>query len=271
MDFRLWLETNVGGAYSWFKNSPKEWIKSQIGDTHYQTLGTYIDSSRVSMDQSPFHPLMKRALYVLIKQFPELKDRKIEFDGFHTGTITDYLKDKSYEKRTNEKRLPEFFYHGTSFDRLEIIKDDGLRPRNATGLGPTHGKQNPSNPKYVYLSAIPGSITRFAAYDSANQTKSDSVVLKIESKGLNPKLFVADEDSKKHTWQGSIHELGTVAYNGIIDPEFISIYKIRIKGNWIDPPVDKDDWLSDFMKTKIHDLPSILGTTAKAGWVNPKG
>lgn len=267
--FKLWLESDALGAFVYVQN---KWTPFETGD---RGLQRYIDSKRVSIDNvSPYHENIKKAIYQLLKQFPHVKNLIIDFDGFKPGTVEQFLNDKSYEKRTNPKRMIPYFYHGTSTKKWNEISQKGLSPRKITGVAPTHGTNIPSQEQFVYLSATYNAITRFAASDAARD-KSLPIILRIDSKGLDIDKLHPDEDSGSNDWVKSVQHSGTIAYEGTIHPEFIEEFAEwdNDAKEWKlmpDPQPEKDDWLADLMKNKMQKLPQIPGTTAKAGWANPK-
>jgi hypothetical protein len=229
MNFRLFLESEERGAWSWDSDDPKgKWYRAGLG--HRPTIGAYLDSKRVSIEYAgPFHPLIKKALYALVKQFPQTVDQVIDFDGFKPGTVREFLTSKEYEKRTNSKRLPAYFYHGTSSKAWQLIEKSGLSPRSVTSASPAYGASissaKPAKENLIYLSASYGAAVRFAASDATrNYSGSYPVILQIDSKGMDANRLRADEDSQADAWQDSIHMLNSVAYEGTIDPRYIKIY-----------------------------------------------
>lgn len=248
LNFKNWiLKEETQGSFSWDGQS---WGKEYLGDR--TKISVYIDN-KVRLDVGPRHPNIKKAIKILVKQKPEVINKPIEFDGFSPGTVRDYLYNPEYHDDKN--LLPKYLYTGTSLYRWEKIKEMGLAPRVVTHEEPVHGAQIssalPANPNYVYLSGSPGNTVKFAGRD-ASKDGSSSVILQIDTNGLKYNKLKPDEDSWAGTWQGSLHKLNTVAYEGIILPKYIKLYKaINPQTNkWEDPGefLEPKDWLAKQFK-----------------------
>lgn len=171
---------------------------------------------------SDVHPHLKPALEFLIELDPILEQAELRLDNNPRITLNEFLKSKAEQSNT----LPKYLYHGTSLDKVEDILKNGLQPRSLTNVAPQYMSETSgeSDSSMVYL-CTKGNIgsAKFAARQAASKNKSQSVILKIETKDLNLKHLNPDEDSKSNTWMDSIQKMGNVAYKGIIDANKISI------------------------------------------------
>jgi hypothetical protein len=141
-------------------------------------------------------------------------DYTLDFDG-HKIKISDFLD-------TDYTEAPEFWYHGTSTAFLDKIRQHGLIPRRTSGVKASYvGFATESNPQYVYLSDGHGSSVRFAATEAAKKHGGKPLVLKISGEAIDVDRLQPDEDSKESTWRGSLNLMGSAAYDGSIDPQFI--------------------------------------------------
>jgi hypothetical protein len=268
MNFKLWLETDV---LSWSPNYPHGWYPAEIGDR--PTIQVFIDSKRVSVDfASPYHPLLKRALKALVRQKPEVLNLTLEFDGFSPGTVNEFLGMAEFHGKKDV--LPKYLYTGTSYYRWEKIREEGLKPRSETQEEPVYGANissaPPANPDHVYLAVTLGATVRWAAND-ASRDGSYPVILRIDSRGLNPRLIRPDVDVRSEKWLDSFHRLGTIAYEGNIAPQFIELIQAKKDNKWEKPGpwLEPQDWLAQQMlhRTGYTKIPN---TNHSYKWVNPK-
>ncbi len=255
----MWLiESENEGSYYWNGNI---WTK----DSLFNKIQAWIDSKIVSLEGiNSNHPMAKRILKMLIKQFPETSSKIIDFDGYRPGTVKDFI-----QVFHGSKDLPKYLYHGTSVYRWENIKDNGLMPRAISGSDPVFGAGKshaiPASENLVYLATNIGNTVKFAGRD-AQKDGSKPLILKIDTKGLTPDRLYPDEDSQETNWQDSMYKSGILGYQGVIKPDFITPNTILVDNLW--RPVRKEDlepedWLGkQFLKMK--DSP----TTFK--WINPK-
>ncbi|MCK9458430.1 MAG: hypothetical protein M0R80_02155 [Proteobacteria bacterium] len=262
MNFRLFLEREEG-AIEWDTYYPK-WTPRQLGDRGM--ISAYVSNKHISIDQSPYHPMLKKALRILLRQKPHLANKPLDFDGWSPGTLQQFL--YSSEPIAPKDTLPQFMYHGTSLHRWEHIKEDGLKPLIASGgeYGAEPMSAPLTNPNNVYLSATFGAATRLAAYDASKKGTGDvPVVLKINTKQLDPQKIRPDEESRATTWQKSLHGLNTIAYEGEIPPQSIELYKAwnqqtdkwENPGQWLEPT----DFIAQQMlhRTGYKDIPNSTG------------
>lgn len=239
MNFRLFIEADE--ALNWDANWPK-WRPHQIGDRGM--INAYVSSRHISIDESPYHPMMKKALKILVRQKPYLAHKPLDFDGWSPGTLAEFI--KSPEPIHPKDTLPKFMYHGTSYHRWERIREEGLSPQSESGA--EYGAEPVSaplaNPDYVYLVGTIGAAARIYSRDvSRKETGSFPVILKINTKNLDYRKLRPDEESKARTWQDSLHGLNTIAYEGTIAPESISLEiaynpktdKWESPGPWLEP------------------------------------
>lgn len=174
-NFAQWLEANEKwGILSW---DGKKWYESShmLGDR--AELKVTWHKHKIDVEAGPKHPVLKRALKILLRQRPEFRDWEIVFDGYSPGTVSEFLKSPTRPPW----EMPRYFYQGTSDDRWERIQEEGLVPRSKTGVEPAYGAHissaRPSNPDYVYLSGSPGSACSLAAHDAARIDKSMPVII----------------------------------------------------------------------------------------------
>jgi len=280
LEFAQWLEeAERWGFLSWDERA-RNWYRSTtlLGDR--PKFRVFWDESKVDVEMAgPRHPQMKRALRVLIKQRPEFAKRRLEFDGYSPGTVEEFLRSQTRPPW----EMPRYFYQGTSDDRWSSIERAGLVPRAKTGVKPAYGAHissaKPSNPNYVYLVGSPGAIARWAANDAARADQSIPVILKIDSRGMDMDKLRPDEDSRSDDWKDSLAQLDSVAYEGEIEPEFITLYRISKGGKWQDapPPPPPKPYEPDWLAKQVMDMhaggtgyTNIPDTTAKYKWVNPR-
>ena len=226
--------------------------------------------------------MLKRALKVLLRQRPEFRDWEIVFDGYSPGTVGEFLKTPTRPPW----EMPRHFYQGTSMDRWDRIKDEGLVPRSETGVEPAYGAHissaRPSNPDYVYLGGSPGSACSLAAHDAARIDKSQPVMLRINSQGMRVSKLRPDIDSiprsdpyGSYDWQHSMKRLDSIGYEGSIAPQFIELYKVWDKDTkkWTDPPPPPEpDWLAKQvmgMGDMKHKTVPGFDTPVRYKWAKP--
>lgn len=244
MRFKIFLESHTEGIFT-YNPKTNSWHKGSM-----YSLEVYIDSKSISINGSPYDTYWKKPLHALMKQFPDLKDVKLDYDGFSPGTLSQYLADKSYEKMIFPKRFIPYFYHGTSYDRWINIEKEGLQPRNITGSSPVFGKiynAPSSHMDKVYLSASYGNAVKFAARDAVMNKNDYPVILKINSKGMDFNLLQPDEDSKETDWVKSLYSINSIAYSGSISPEFIELYAYLDEQKW-KLISSENDWLGKQME-----------------------
>ena len=255
-------------ALNWVPWYPK-WETPQIGDRG--VLNVYISSRHISIDESPYHPLLKKALKILVKQKPYVANKPIDFDGWSPGTVSEFI--KSREPIHPWNTLPQYMYHGTSYFRWEHIREHGLQPQSESGAeyGAEPMSAPVANQNYIYLTATFGTAVRLYARDVSKKEGEGShqVVLRINTNGMDHRKLRADEESKKTSWQDSLHHLNTIAYEGSIPPNKIELYKAynpdtktwEEPGAWMDPK----DWLA---QQTIHrtGYTNIPNSTAKYKW-----
>lgn len=175
--------------------------------------------TNVSVDNATEHHRgFRKALKEIVREYPELLDFDIAFDG--AAKPLGPFVGVAAPARVNWSSI--VFYHGTSTEIWErYISKKGLVPRGESGSAPAagHGSSaNPSKPDRVYLTTQVG-LAHFAALDAAKVHGGQPMVLVI--KGVNGDLMVADEDSGKSTAEGSLAVMGAVAYMGTIPPSKI--------------------------------------------------
>lgn len=277
LNFSNWLEaTEKWGRLSW---DGQRWYESSHLLHGTDKINAFWDNKKIDIDVGPKHSMLKRALKTLLKQRPEFSNLKIEFDGYSPGTVSGFIN----QSTRPPWEMPLYFYHGTSENRWNDIQNIGLTPRSETGITPAYGAHissaKTSNPNYVYLTGFFGSTARLAAIDAANIDQSIPVILRIDSKGIDPQKLRADEDAipkndplGNYDWQYSIQNLDTVGYEGSISPQFIKLYKTHLDRKWVDPIPPKPDWLAKQIQniggSGYKDLPDTI--SAKYKWINPR-
>ncbi|MEZ8293465.1 hypothetical protein AB6D11_06380 [Vibrio splendidus] len=170
----------------------------------------------------PTDPRMSAALEALIKAAPQLSHSSCRFDCNRRVTLSQ-LKE---EMVSASRGLPDVLYHGTSHEQWLSIQQEGLLPRSLTGSDPMYASQHSgvSLTDRVYLcGAWAISAARFAAEAAALKHGSSPVVLSIDVRGLSVDLFRPDEDSQQTCAMSSFHRLGTLAYQGVIDPNCLQL------------------------------------------------
>lgn len=139
-------------------------------------------------------------------------------------------------------------YHGTTARHLDAFLKYGLRPRIETGN--SNWEKFKSRPDLIYLT------TAYPLYFAANatETKDDesALIVEVDSRRLNEKLFFPDEDfiaqviaqregrsleivqkevtrdleGYRHTWHMSLKGMGTCSYQGTILTETADKYVV---------------------------------------------
>lgn len=260
MSFRAFVESDE--ALNWDAYWPK-WRPHQIGDRGM--INVYVTSRHISVDESPYHPMMKKALRILIRQKPYLAAKPLDFDGWSPGTLEEFI--RSPEPIRPRDKLPKVMYHGTSYFRWERIREDGLKPQSESGAeyGAEPMSAPEANPDLIYLCGTVGAATRQYSRDVSRKEGSGSfpVILKIDTSGMDYTKLRPDEESRARTWQDSLAHLNTVAYEGSISPDKISIevaYNPKTDrwekpGPWLEP----QDALAQAMlhRTGYKEIPGV--------------
>lgn len=153
-----------------------------------------------------------------------------------------------------EPQLPQYLYHGTRLSLMDVIMENGIRPR---GKRKSNWERFVSNRERIYLtSCYPFYFAHHAAVE--NEVEDDAlIVLEIDTKQLDIRLFYPDEDyiaqamrkisqtneigksieMFKIYWLKSLLGMGTCSYKGVIPFEAINrICKFEPKENphlWI--------------------------------------
>lgn len=170
----------------------------------------------------------KKALLELMK-YGVKPDFKVKGGAGVKGTVGEILKLIDPREQLFGSNEPLVMYHGTSSERWEQIRYNGLRPGN-TGevyidLVPGYSEHN------IYLATTPKA-AEFYAKRQAKKDDSKPVILKITVPDKN-KIIADDAFIDRNPELGtsarqikiSLKELGSVAYRGSILP--IHIKKIR--------------------------------------------
>lgn len=164
------------------------------------------------------HRGFRKALNEMVRQYPEILEWKIKFDG--PLLPVSKLVSSGGLRELGWARMK--FFHGTSSHVLDKILREGLRPRSETNVEPAYGVASGTasgRKEAVYLTTQMN-MARMAARDAARR-KGEPVVLEIT--GIQPQLVAPDEDSGEDTARGSLERLGSIAYLGTIPPRNISI------------------------------------------------
>jgi hypothetical protein len=174
------------------------------------------------------HAGFRRALREIVRQYPEVVDFVISFDGPYKE-----VRDLVGAPAEREPRWEGItFYHGTSAKAWESIQREGMRPRGSTNVQPAYGVGSSAGEGRVdaiYLTTQM-SMAHFAAIDAAKTQKSTGVVLQV--KGLDGQHMAADEDSGETDAAKSLARLGSVAYVGDIPASKIRLYEKSVGSRW---------------------------------------
>lgn len=245
MDFKdyLFIETELENNFSLsYYPHTKSWGPAQWGNHNAITIlgrkasehnsNKYVDIEGVGRHS----PQLAEILQKLLEQFPELSDYPIKFDGPPNETVQQTLNRVNHEDFIG---TPKEWFHGTSTWHWKQMGNQGMRPRGVTGIESSYQMgAAPSNPKMIYLMDNDGNTVRFAAREAASKARkaghkdAEAIVLKINSRFLDPNNFRPDEDSDEIRWQQSVWKMGAVAYEGEIPIEAIKPHmKLNYENN----------------------------------------
>jgi hypothetical protein len=150
-------------------NSKGEWYLSDYFDKDEWSALLGMKSNLLSINNATeYNNGFLKALKEMVKEYPELLDFKVQFDGPEipiTKLIHTSIKSNHWETIV--------FYHGTNSISADIILKEGLKPRSITNIGPSYGAlsgANQGNQKAIYLTTQIG-MARFAAMDAAKLRK----------------------------------------------------------------------------------------------------
>jgi hypothetical protein len=175
------------------------------------------------------HAGFRRALKEIVRQYPEVVDFLIQFDGPYKE-VRDLVGGGEPDPEIRWEAVT--FYHGTSAKAWESIQREGLRPRSSTNVNPAYGVGSTAGEgrkDAIYLTTQI-SMAHFAAIDAAKTQQSSGVILQI--KGLDGRGMAADEDSGETDPAKSLGRLGSVAYVGNIPASKISLYEESTDSGW---------------------------------------
>lgn len=210
-----------GDEDSWELSTNLQW--GFQGWTATASLSSRNGWRNLSVDNATEHnPGFRKALNELVREYPELVDWEVSFDGPYLP-ISSLVHGVAPTKQVAWGQLT--FYHGTSYAAWEQIQRGGLRPRQETGVEPTFGADvNAPSGRVdaVYLTSQL-SMARFAAMDASKKTHSDPIILVV--RGIKPERVFADEDSRQKDPAVSLHTLGSIAYAATIPPANISVFE----------------------------------------------
>jgi len=142
------------------------------------------------------------------------------------------------------------FYHGTSSDRLEGVKTDGLKPQ-ARELRPWKSDSMKRHPEWrehaIYLTYDKSQADYYArkavkVARRAGQKGVKKVILKIAIPNTHYKRLLPDDDFLMRqliwigvTWLDSLKSFSQVAYLGNIPVGWISVESVADKFGWYEP------------------------------------
>jgi hypothetical protein len=188
----------------------------------FSSLSSQNDWRTLSVEGATEHNSgFRKALYEIVKAYPELIEFWINFDGPYkaVGELIESFDD--IESSSDWENLT--FYHGTSEKAWEKIQQEGLRPRSETNVVPAYGAQYSSAPEgrsdAIYLTTQLA-MARAAARDASRVSKSPGVILKIQ--GINNNYVTADIDSGETDPVKSLARIGSIAYLNTIPPLLIT-------------------------------------------------
>lgn len=174
-------------------------------------------------------PGFRRALREIVREYPELLDFVIRFDG-PWQSVRD-LVGGTQETTPNWKDLQ--FYHGTSLSAWEAIQHQGLKPRAATNVVPAYGAGSSAKEgrkDAIYLTTQL-TMAHFAALEAAERRHSEPVILSI--RGLDGEYMAADEDSGERDPAKSLARMGSVAYITEIPSSRIELFETIVDRKWV--------------------------------------
>jgi len=175
------------------------------------------------------HAGFRRALKEMVKEYPELLDFVVSFDGPYIP-VSKLVGE--HEQTVNWKGIT--FYHGTSSWAADRILWEGLRPRSATNVEPAYGAASSAasgRADAIYLTSQL-QMAHFAARDAAKVHKGDPVVLEV--KGIDADYVAADEDSKETDAAKSLARIGSIAYLAPIPANRIRVCQRMQDREWVD-------------------------------------
>lgn len=156
------------------------------------------------------HAGFLKALHEMVRQYPELRDFVVKFDGPWVPVS------RLLSSRPSDARAPHWarltFYHGTSSTAAARILVEGLRPRSQTNVAPAYGvnsEKGAGRAEAIYLTTQLN-MAKFAALDAAKAHRGDGVILEVE--GIDPDFVAADEDSGQSDAAVSLSRIGSIAY-----------------------------------------------------------
>jgi hypothetical protein len=178
------------------------------------------------------HPGFLKALHDMVRQYPELTDFVVKFDGPWVPVS------RLLSSRPSESRQPPWarltFYHGTSSTAATRILVEGLRPRSQTNVAPAYGvnsAKGAGRAEAIYLTTQLN-MAKFAALDAAKAHRGDGVVLEVS--GIDPEFVAADEDSREQDAAASLSRIGSIAYMAPIPSSKIRLILRSASSGWID-------------------------------------
>lgn len=178
------------------------------------------------------HAGFRRALNDMVKEYPELLDFTISFDGPFMPVSKLVRVPVSNDNQPNWSSLT--FYHGTSSWAADRILREGLRPRSDTNVNPAYGVSSSASAgraDAIYLTTQL-QMAHFAAMDAAKTQKAEPVVLEVQ--GIDERYVAADEDSKQTDAAKSLARLGSIAYLAPIASSKIKLVQHMKAGAWVD-------------------------------------
>ncbi|MFW6025540.1 MAG: hypothetical protein ACOCRX_04295 [Candidatus Woesearchaeota archaeon] len=193
-----------------------------------ENLDSFLDNYFSSQYEFYFNEINK--IQKKLKNYPEnisnflnqLNQKEVELEeiirndlSFVPSNIINYLD----IERNDEKEI--ILYHATLSSYLGNILNNGLMPPQKTGnsVWRMSHEKNKLKLSKVYLA------NEYRILDIADHIRSyhdGKEVSILETIVPESKLYL-DEDSRKYSWIGSLNELGTCAYKGIIPPNKIKV------------------------------------------------
>lgn len=174
----------------------------------------------------------------------------------------------------NPDKLPNkmIFYHGTSSDRLELIRQYGLKPVSLE-LRPWKSDKLKNHPEYrehaVYMTVDKNQAHYYAlkAMKVARRHKISGVkpiLLKITVPKSNYKYLLPDDDYLQKqllqlgvTWLDSVKNFGQVAYLGNIPPDWIKIESEN--SDYTETPIKEHITLKSLLR-EIQSIKTLKGS-----------
>jgi hypothetical protein len=156
------------------------------------------------------HAGFSKALHGMVREYPELGDFIVKFDG--PWIPVSRLLSMPPSSSNGPRWAQLTFYHGTSSTAAERILVEGLKPRSSTNVAPAYGVSSSAGAgraEAIYLTTQLN-MAKFAALDASKAHHGEAVLLEV--KGIDSDYVAADEDSRETDAAASLDRIGSIAY-----------------------------------------------------------